>query len=92
VQGVVKDSPHQACSQLWLEHILGDDGALGYLQGGAIPARYQALVEAGKISAEDQANLPPADLIDQISFLTADQIAAANQVLQENWGPMVADA
>lgn len=91
-QGVVTDSPHQACSQLWLEHILGDDGALGYLQGGAIPARYQALVEAGKVTEADKANLPPAELIDQVTFLTQDQIAAANEVLQENWGPMVADA
>jgi putative spermidine/putrescine transport system substrate-binding protein len=92
VQGVVADSPHQACSQLWLEHILGDDGALGYLQGGAIPARYEALVEAGKVTEADKANLPPAELIDQIEFLTPEQIAAANEVLQANWGPMVADA
>ncbi len=91
-QGVVKDSPHQACAQLWLEHILGDDGALGYLEGGAIPARYAALVDAGKITEADLVNLPPAELIDQISFLTPEQIAAANEVLQENWGPMVADA
>jgi putative spermidine/putrescine transport system substrate-binding protein len=92
VQGVIKDSPHQACSQLWLEHILSDEGALGYLEGGAIPARYEALVEAGKISEADEANLPPADLIDQIEFLTPEQIAKANEALQANWGPMVADA
>lgn len=92
VQGVVADSPNPACSQLWLEHILGDDGALGYLQGGAIPARYEALVEAGKVSEEDEVNLPPAELIEQIEFLTPEQIANANEVLQQNWGPMVADA
>ena len=43
------DSPHQACSKLWLEHILSDEGALGYLEGGAMPARYEALVEAGLV-------------------------------------------
>lgn len=91
-QGVVKDSPHQACSKLWLEHILSDEGALGYLQGGAIPARYEALVEADKVTEADKTNLPPAELIEQIEFLTPEQIAAANTVLQENWGPMVADA
>ena len=91
-QGVVKDSPHQACSKLWLEHILSDEGALGYLQGGAMPARYQQLVDAGKVSAADKVNLPPDDLIAQIVFMTPAQIAAANDVLQANWGPMVADA
>ena len=37
------------------------------------------------------ANLPPAELIEQVAFPTADQIAAAQATLAENWGPMVAD-
>jgi hypothetical protein len=37
-------------------------------------------------------NLPPAELIAQIEFMTPAQIAAANEVLTANWGPMVADA
>jgi putative spermidine/putrescine transport system substrate-binding protein len=90
-QGVVKDSPHQACAKLWIEHILSDEGALGYLEGGAMPARYEALVEADLVSDEAKANLPPDDLISQIEFLTPAQIAAASEVLAENWGPMVAD-
>ena len=44
-QGVVADSPNPNAAQLWIEHILSDEGALGYLQGGAIPARYEALVD-----------------------------------------------
>ncbi len=91
-QGVVKDSPHNACSKLWLEHIVSDEGALGYLAGGAMPARYQALVDAGKVTEEMKANLPPDELISQIAFLTPAQIAAAKAVLDEQWGPMVADA
>ena len=91
-QGVVKNSPHQACSKLWLEHILSDDGALGYLEGGAMPARYQALVDAGKVTEASKKNLPPDELIAQIKFLTPTQIAAAKDVLAANWGPMVADA
>jgi len=91
-QGVVKDSPHQACGKLWIEHILSNEGALGYLQGGAMPARYAAVDEAGAISAEDKANLPPADLLAQVQFLTEEQTAAADAAIQENWGPMVADA
>jgi putative spermidine/putrescine transport system substrate-binding protein len=91
-QGVVKDSPHQACGKLWIEHILSNEGALGYLQGGAMVARYAALDAAGAISEADRANLPPADLLAQVQFLTEEQVAAADAAIQENWGPMVADA
>jgi putative spermidine/putrescine transport system substrate-binding protein len=91
-QGVVKDSPHPNAAKLWVEHILSDEGALGYLEGGAIPARYAALLEAGKVSEDIAANLPPAELIQAIEFPTAEQIDKANAVLVENWGPMVADA
>jgi putative spermidine/putrescine transport system substrate-binding protein len=91
-QGVVKGSPHQSCSKLWVEHILSDEGALGYLAGGAFPARYTELDKAGKIDAEAKKNLPPADLVAKVKFLTADQTAKANKALEDNWGPMVADA
>jgi putative spermidine/putrescine transport system substrate-binding protein len=91
-QGLVKGSPHQACGKLWLEHILSDEGALGYLEGGAIPARFEALVAAGKVSEEAKKNLPPAELISQVKFLTPEQITAAKDVLAAQWGPMVADA
>ena len=91
-QGLVKSSPHQACGKLWLEHILSDEGALGYLEGGAIPARYEALVKAGKVTEAAKVNLPPAELIAQVKFLTPDQITKAKDVLAAQWGPMVADA
>ncbi len=91
-QGVVKGSPHQACGKLWMEHILSDEGALGYLGGGAIPARYEALAAAGKITEDAKKNLPPAELIAKINFLTPAQITAAKDVLAKEWGPQVADA
>ena len=91
-QGVVADSPHPACSKLWLEHILGERRCARLPQGGAMPARYEALVEAGLVDRGDKANLPPDELIAQVEFLTPAQIAAAAEVLAENWGPMVADA
>lgn len=91
-QGVIKGSPHQNCAKLWVEHLLSDEGALGYIQGGAMPARYAELVKAGKITAEVKKNLPPDNLISQIKFMTAAQIAAANKLLTDNWGPMVANA
>jgi hypothetical protein len=50
------------------------------------------LTAAGLVTEEVKANLPPDELISQISFLTPAQIAAAKAVLAEQWGPMVADA
>ena len=91
-QGVVKDSPHQACSKLWMEHIFSDEGALGYLEGGAVPARIVALTEAGLVTDDVKSNLPPDELLDQVSFLTPAQITAAKDILAAQWGPMVADA
>ncbi|MDO8363307.1 MAG: ABC transporter substrate-binding protein [Actinomycetota bacterium] len=90
-QGVVANSPHEACGKLWIEHILSDEGALAYLEGGGMPARFGALEEAGVITEEMKANLPPADTLAQVVFLTAEQSEKANQMLQDNWGPMVAD-
>ena len=91
-QGIIKDSPHQACSKLWMEHIFSNEGALGYLEGGAVPARIEALTAAGLVTEEVKANLPPDELIAQISFLTPTQIDAAKALLAEQWGTMVADA
>ena len=88
-QGVVADSPNPNAAQLWIEHLVSDEAALAFLEGGAIPARFPTLVENGTITEEMQANLPPADLIADVSFMTAEQTDAANAALVENWGPMV---
>ena len=90
-QSVVSDAVHPCAARLWMEHITGDAGALGYLAGGAIPARYAAMDAAGVITEDMKANLPPADLISQITFPTAAQTEAMKAQLTENWGPMVAD-
>ena len=70
---------------------VGDDGALGYLKGGAIPARYATLVKEGKVDAALAANLPDAKTIAKIAFPSQAQITAAKAVLTAQWGPMVAD-
>jgi putative spermidine/putrescine transport system substrate-binding protein len=90
-QSVVSDPVHPCAAKLWMEHITGDAGALGYLEGGAIPARYAAMDAAGVITDDMKANLPPAELIEQITFPTAAQTEAMKAQLTENWGPMVAD-
>ena len=90
-QGVLKDTPHLNAAKLWIDHIISDEGALGYLEGGAIPARFEALVAAGKVTEEAKKNLPAPELIAQIKFPTQEQIAKMKETLAANWGPMVAD-
>lgn len=90
-QGVVKASPHQNAAKLWIDHIISDEGALGYIEGGAVPARYDALVKAGKVTEEMKKNLPAPELIASIAFPTQDQIAKAKEVLAAQWGTLVAN-
>ncbi len=90
-QSVVTDVKHPCSARLWLEHIVGNDGALEYIKGGAIPARYSAMLEAGVVPADLAATLPSAEVIEAISFPTQEQTDAAKAALTENWGPMVAD-
>ena len=90
-QGVVKNSPHQSASKLWINHLISDEGALGYIVGGAIPARFDALVAAGKVTPEMMKNLPDPALTAGIKFPSADQVAKAKEGLTAQWGPLVAD-
>jgi len=88
-QSVVTQAKHPCAARLWLEHLVGDDGALGYLEGGAIPARFKELAASGKISPDLQKNLPSADVISKVSFPTQAQTDAAKKVLADNWTTMV---
>jgi len=90
-QGVVAGSPHQNAAKLWIDHIISDEGALGYIEGGAIPARFAALEAAGKITEDMKKNLPAASLLEGLKFPSQAQIAAAKEVLAKQWGPLVAD-
>ncbi len=90
-QGAVKESPNPNAAKLWIDHIISDEGALGYIEGGAIPARYAALDAAGKVTAEMKKNLPAASLLDGLKFATQAQITKAKEVLAAQWGPLVAD-
>ena len=90
-QSVVTEAAHPCAARLFLEHLVGNDGALGYLEGGAIPARYATLVKDGLVDDALAANLPDPATIDAITFPSQDQITAAKTTLAEQWGPMVAD-
>lgn len=84
-QAVVAGSPHQNAGKLWIEHILSDEGALGYLAGGAIPARFEALSKAGKITADMKKNLPAPELVAKIAFANATQITKSKDIITAKW-------
>jgi len=88
-QGVVKDSPHPNAAKLWVDHIVSDEGALGYIEGGAVPARYAALVAAGKVTEDMKKNMPADDLVAKVAFPSQEQIAKAKEVLAEQWPALV---
>ena len=90
-QSVVTEIQHPCAARLWLEHLVSNDGALEYIKGGAIPARYSAMLESGVVPAELAATLPTAEVIDAIEFPSQTQVDAAKAALTESWGPMVAD-
>lgn len=88
-QGAVKDSPHPNAAKLWIDHIISDEGALGYIEGGAVPARYAALVAAGKVTDELKKNMPADDLVAKVTFPSQEQIAKAKEVLADQWPKLV---
>lgn len=90
-QSVVANANHPCAARLWMEHITGNVGAMAFLKGGAMPARFAAVSAAGLITPEMEANLPAPELIEQITFPSLEQIDAMKVQLTENWGPMVAD-
>ena len=58
-----------------------------------MPARFAALAEAGRSTDEHaRPTCPRTSCSPRSRFLTPAQIAAAKAALEENWGPMVADA
>jgi putative spermidine/putrescine transport system substrate-binding protein len=74
---------------LWIEYIFSDEGQLFYLTGYAHPARYQALVSAGKVPADLAAKLPPAAQYANVKSPSPDQVNAAASIITQNWGPQV---
>ena len=89
-QAAIKGSPNPNAGKLWVEWLVSDEGALNYLKGGALPARYAQLLKAGKVTDAIKASLPTADLIAKIAFPTQAQVDAATKLVTDQWGPKVA--
>jgi putative spermidine/putrescine transport system substrate-binding protein len=83
-------APHPNAAKLWNEMIFSDDGQLNYLKGYAHPARYAALVAAGKVPADLSAKLPSADSYKGVKTITdSAKIDAAKAKLATAWNLVV---
>ena len=88
-QAINATAPHPKAAELWLEYLYSDAGQLAYLEGYVHPARYEALVSAGKVPASLAALLPTAAEYAGTQFATLDQITKASALCVANWDKMV---
>lgn len=70
VQGISAYAPHPNAAKLWMEHLYSDEGQLGWLKGYCHPARFNAMVKAGKVPQDLLDALPPAESYEKAYFPT----------------------
>ena len=88
-QAAVKNSPNPNAGKLWVEWLLSDEGALSFLAGGGVPARYAALVRAGKVPEAIRRSLPSPEVVERVNFPTVAQDAAALALVTAQWATKV---
>jgi putative spermidine/putrescine transport system substrate-binding protein len=90
VSVVNKTAPDPYAARLWIEYLFSDEGQLFFLKGYAHPARYQKLVDAGKVPADLAAKLPAAEQYASVKFVTdLTKLSTAADVLSKNWQTQV---
>jgi putative spermidine/putrescine transport system substrate-binding protein len=89
VQAISAYAPHPNAAKLWMEYLYSDEGQIGWLKGYCHPARFNAMVKAGKISPDLLAKLPPAEAYDKAVFPTVEQQAANKKAVTEGWDKVV---
>lgn len=89
VQAISAHAPHPNAAKLWMEYLYSDEGQLGWLAGYCHPARFNKMVEAGKIPQELLDKLPPAEGYARAVFPTVEQQEANKKVVSEQWDAVV---
>jgi len=89
VQAISAYAPHPNAAKLWMEYLYSDEGQLGWLKGYCHPARFNAMVAAGKVPKELMDKLPPADAYNKAVFPTVEQQAANKKAVTEGWDKVV---
>ncbi|MBX0299634.1 ABC transporter substrate-binding protein [Cryobacterium sp. 1639] len=86
-QAINVDAPNPAAARLWQEFLYSDEAQNLWLEGGARPARADALAEAGTIDTDLFEALP--ETPETTVVPTADQSEAAATLLGEKWAAAV---
>jgi putative spermidine/putrescine transport system substrate-binding protein len=89
VQAISAYAPHPNAAKLWMEYLYSDEGQLTWLKGYCHPARFNAMVAAGKVSPEVLSKLPPAEAYNKAVFPTVEQQAANKKAVTEGWDKVV---
>lgn len=92
VQGAVTDSPHPSAAKLWLEYLLSDEGALAFMQGGAVSTRFPNMYKRGAIPKAILDKLPDPSHLAKVEIPKQAQITQAQNEVNRRWGPEVAGA
>jgi putative spermidine/putrescine transport system substrate-binding protein len=87
--GISAYAPHPYAARLWWEFVMSDEGQNLYLKGYAHPIRFNDMVKRGVVPQEMLDKLPPAAAYEKATFLTVDQLQAANKYITDNWRKVV---
>lgn len=89
VQGISAYAPHPNAAKLWMEHLYSDEGQLGWLKGYCHPARFNAMVKAGKVPQDLLDALPPAASYEKAYFPTLEEVDANKAAVTAGWDSVV---
>nr|WP_289851937.1 ABC transporter substrate-binding protein [Rhizobium sp. SSA_523] len=89
VQGISAYAPHPNAAKLWMEHLYSDEGQNLWLKGYCHPARFNAMVKAGKVPQDLIDKLPPAAAYEKAYFPTLEEVDANKAAVTEGWDKVV---
>jgi putative spermidine/putrescine transport system substrate-binding protein len=89
VQAISAYAPHPNAAKLWMEYLYSDEGQLGWLKGYCHPARFNAMVKAGKVPQELIDALPPAASYEAAYFPTLEEVDANKAAVTGGWDSVV---
>ena len=89
VQAISAYAPHPNAAKLWMEYLYSDEGQSLWLKGYCHPARFNAMVKAGKISSELLDALPPAASYEAAYFPTLEEVDANKKAVVDGWDSVV---
>lgn len=89
VQAISAYAPHPNAAKLWMEYLYSDEGQIGWLKGYCHPARFNAMLKAGKFPQDLLDKLPPAEAYEKAIFPAIEELDANKSAVVEGWDKVV---